>query len=319
MSLGWRNRPLELYHRDPAPDSGFRRFQPAEIGCAQGEDFAGPRSICYVGMAATAQRPYPMNAKLDVQTRDGVLLLTIDNPAQRNALMPELSRAAAEALRLAATDPAVGAAVLSGAGAHFCSGGNLASLREFQDQPRAAIVARIGVLNELIRSMRQFPKPVIAAVEGSAAGAGFSLALACDLIVAARDARFTMAYVKIGLSPDGAPSLLLPRALPLQLASELLMEGTPIGAERLYQAGVINRLVDPGLARSEAEAWAAKLAQGASAAIGRIKRLVNQSVCPELASHLELERDSFSDLLHQPEAREGISAFLEKRSARFPK
>lgn len=260
-----------------------------------------------------------MNANLDVQTRDGVLLLTIDNPAQRNALMPELSRAAADALRLAAADPAVGAAVLSGAGEHFCSGGNLASLREFQDQPRAAIVARIGVLNELIRSMRQFPKPVIAAIEGNAAGAGFSLALACDLIVAARDARFTMAYVKIGLSPDGGPSLLLPRALPLQLASELLMEGTPIGAERLYQAGVINRLVEPGQARAEAEAWAAKLAQGASGAIGRIKRLVNQSVCPERASHLELERESFSDLLHQPEAREGIAAFLEKRSARFPK
>jgi enoyl-CoA hydratase/carnithine racemase len=167
--------------------------------------------------------------------------------------------------------------------------------------------------------MRQFPKPVIAAVEGNAAGAGFSLALACDLIVAAGNARFTMAYVKIGLSPDGAPSLLLPRALPLQLASELLMEGAPIGAERLYQAGVVNRLVEPGRALAEAEAWAAKLAQGATGAIGRIKRLINQSACPELASHLELERESFSQLLHQPEAHEGIAAFLEKRSAQFPK
>src|SRR5512135_3294135 len=118
-------------------------------------------SICYVGAGSPTQRPKPMTAKLDVQTRDGVLLLTIDNPAQRNALMPEFSRAAAEALRLAANDSAVGAAVLTGAGAHFCSGGNLASLREFQDKPRAAIVARIGVLNELIRSMRQFPKPIL--------------------------------------------------------------------------------------------------------------------------------------------------------------
>jgi enoyl-CoA hydratase/carnithine racemase len=261
----------------------------------------------------------PMSGKLDVQTRGGVLLLTIDNPAQRNALMPDFSRAAGEALRLAADDPAVGAAVLTGAGEHFCSGGNLPSLREYQDKPRAAIVQRIGVLNEFIRSMRQFPKPIIAAVEGSAAGAGFSLTLACDLIVAARDARFTMAYVKIGVSPDGAPSLLLPRALPLQLASELLMEGVPIGAERLYQAGVVNRLVAKGQALAEAEAWAAKLAQEATGAIGRIKRLINQSVCPELGSHLELERESFSDLLHQPEAREGIAAFLEKRNPKFPK
>jgi enoyl-CoA hydratase/carnithine racemase len=260
-----------------------------------------------------------MTAKLDVQTRDGVMLLTIDNPAQRNALTPDFSRATTEVLRLAATDPGVRAAVLTGAGEHFCSGGNLASLQEFQGRPRAAIVERIGVLNELVRSMRQFPKPIIAAVEGAAAGAGFSLALACDLIVAARDARFTMAYVKIGVSPDGAPSLLLPRALPLQLASELLMEGTPIGAERLHQAGVVNRLVDKGQALAEARTWAEKLAQGATGAMERIKRLINLSVCPELASHLELERESISDLLHQPEAREGIAAFLEKRAAKFPK
>jgi len=258
-----------------------------------------------------------MTATLNVQTRDGVLLLTIHNPAQRNALIPDISRGASAALRLAATDPAVRAAVLTGVGEHFCSGGNLASLREFQDKPRAAVVERIGFLNELVRSMRQFPKPLIAAVEGAAAGAGFSLALACDLIVAARDARFTMAYVKIGMSPDGAPTLLLPRTLPLQLASELLMEGGPIGAERLYQLGVVNRLVEPGKALAEAESWAAKLARGATGAIGNIKRLINQSACPELAGHLELERDSFAELLYAPEAREGFAAFLEKRPARF--
>jgi enoyl-CoA hydratase/carnithine racemase len=213
----------------------------------------------------------------------------------------------------------VGVAVLTGAGEHFCSGGNLPSLQEYQGKPRAAIVERIGVLNELVRSMRQFPKPIIAAVEGAAAGAGFSLVLACDLIVASREAKFTMAYVRIGVSPDGAPSLLLPRALPMQLASELLMEGVPIGAERLHQAGVINRLVEKGQALAEAQAWAEKLAQGATGAIGNIKRLINQSVCPELGSHLELERESFSNLLHAPEAREGIAAFLEKRPAKFTK
>lgn len=260
-----------------------------------------------------------MSARLEVQTCDGVMLLTIDNPAQRNALTPEVSRALTEALRAAADDPKVAAAVLTGAGEHFCSGGNLPGLQEIQNKPRAAIVERIGVLNELVRSMRQFPKPVIAAVEGAAAGAGFSLVLACDLIVAARDARFTMAYVKIGLSPDGAPSLLLPRALPMQLAAELLLEGVPIGAERLYQAGVVNRLAEKGQALAEARTWAARLAEGATGAMGRIKHLINQSVCPELASHLERERESFSDLLHAGEAREGIAAFLEKRKPKFPR
>jgi enoyl-CoA hydratase/carnithine racemase len=95
------------------------------------------------------------------------------------------------------------------------------------------------------------------------------------------------------------------------------MEGVPIGAERLYQAGVVNRLVEPGQALAEAEAWAQKLAQGATGAIGNIWRLINQPVAPELGSHLELERDSLSDPLHAPEAREGIAAFLEKRPAQF--
>jgi enoyl-CoA hydratase/carnithine racemase len=108
------------------------------------------------------------NTGLNVQTHCGVLMLTIDNPAQRNALRPETSRGLAEALRAAANDPTVGAAVLTGAGEHFCSGGNLPSLQEYQGKPRAAIVERIGVLNELVRSLRQFPKPVIAAVEGAA-------------------------------------------------------------------------------------------------------------------------------------------------------
>jgi len=158
---------------------------------------------------------------------------------------------------------------------------------------------------------------VIAAVEGHAAGAGFSVALGCDLIVAADNAQFTMAYVKIGLNPDGDGSYFLARALPMQLASELLMTGAAVGAPRLQAAGLVNRCVPAGTATGEALRWAAELANGATRAIGRIKRLTNAAQAHDYGQHLEMERSLFVEALHGDEAGEGIGAFLEKRKARF--
>lgn len=260
-----------------------------------------------------------MTAKVDIARRDGVLQLTMNNPAMRNAVVPEISRALIDALREAEQDASVGAAVLVGADGQFCSGGNVKAMFDNLAKPRAQQFERIGVLNELIRALRRFPKPVIAAVEGNAAGAGFSIALACDLIVAARDAKFSVAHVRIGLSPDGGPTLTLPRALPLQFASEILMQGSVVSAERLQQVGIVNRLSEPGAALGDANAWAAELAQGATGAIGRIKALLNRSFCPDLDTHLEAERPNFVDAMFGPEGREGITAFNEKRAARFSK
>lgn len=247
-----------------------------------------------------------------------VLQLGIHNPAQRNAIKPEISIELARQLRLASADDTVGAVVLHGEGAHFCAGGDLATLgTSRRTNPPQHHFDRVGRLNELVRSLRDCAKPVIAAVEGHAAGAGFSVALGCDLVVAAEDAQFTMAYVKIGLNPDGDGSYFLARALPLQLASELMMTGAAVGTARLHAAGLVNRCVPAGSAVAEALRWAGELASGATRAIGRIKRLGNEAQRHDYSQHLELERSLFVEALHGDEAGEGIGAFLEKRKARF--
>lgn len=249
-----------------------------------------------------------------------VLELVMDNAAQRNALTPDISRGLTRALRLAADDDAVGAIVLRGGGEHFCAGGNLKSLAEMRaTQPRQAVVERIGAVNELARALRGTPKVIIAAVEGHAAGAGFSVALGCDLLVAAEDAVFTLSYVRIGVSPDGGGSWFIARTLPPQLAGELALTAEPIGAARLAQMGAVNRVAPKGKARDIALEWATRIAEGATGAIGRTKRLLDEAAQQPLSQHLEREREGFTEGFFGPEGGEGVTAFLEKRKAQFHK
>ncbi|MBP2230540.1 enoyl-CoA hydratase/carnithine racemase [Azospirillum agricola] len=251
--------------------------------------------------------------------RDGrVLVLTMDDAATKNALGPEMMAAARDAFLQAAADPAVGAVVLAGANGTFCSGGNLGALLGNAKTDPSAIRANLEQFHGWVRAMRACPKPVIAAVEGAAAGAGFSIALGCDLIVAADDATFTLAYVKVGLNPDGGASAFLARAATPQLAAEIMFEGGRIGAARLAQLAIVNRVVAPGLALAEATAWAARLADGPTLAIGRAKRLIEAGF-GEPDAQLDREADFFVEALHGAEAAEGITAFFEKRPANYPR
>ena len=165
-----------------------------------------------------------------------------------------------------------------------------------------------------METIRTFPKPIIAAVEGAAAGAGFSLALMCDLIVAARDSIFVMAYSNIALSPDGGGSWSLARALPKQLASELLLLGERIGAPRLHELGVVNRVADSGQALQEALSLAERINARAPNAMASIKELVNDASAQNITQHLAQERDQFVKNLHHANAGIGISAFLNKEN-----
>jgi enoyl-CoA hydratase/carnithine racemase len=158
---------------------------------------------------------------------------------------------------------------------------------------------------------------VIAAVEGPAAGAGFSLALACDLIVAARNSIFVMAYSNIALSPDGGGTWSLSRCVPRQLATELLMGGERVGAERLYQLGVVNHLCEPGQALGTALSRAHFLNQKAPNALASIKELLNEADGSTLHHQLAKERDHFVKNLHHANAGIGISAFLNKETPRY--
>ncbi|GAA0585116.1 enoyl-CoA hydratase [Caenispirillum bisanense] len=242
-----------------------------------------------------------------------VLVLTLDDPATRNALHPSVYIAGLAALQDADADPEMGAVVLTGAGGTFCSGGNIARLRARREQPPAVQRESIEHLHAFIRALRRSPLPVVAAVEGSAAGAGWSLVLAADLVVAAREARFSMAYVKVGLNPDGGASAFLARALPPPLAAEMLFEGAPVAAERLHALGLVNRLTEPGGAYTDALAWAERLADGPRAALGRAKRLLESALRHNLDTQLDLEAELLTEAVHHPEAGEGLTAFLEKR------
>ena len=258
-----------------------------------------------------------MTAALKSTTHGQTMVLTISNPEYRNALAPEIYAAGVEALSVAEGSAEVRSVVITGEGATFCAGGNLNRLLANRQQPPEVQVQSIEGLHNWIEAIRTFPKPVIAAVEGAAAGAGFSLALACDLVVAASDAVFVMAYSTVALSPDGGGSWSLARALPRQLATELLMCGERIGAQRLHELGVVNRLVTPGQSTDEALTLAARLNARAPYALASIKELLYVAVLAPLSTHLASERDHFVRNVHHVNGGIGISAFLNKQPAHY--
>jgi len=256
-----------------------------------------------------------MTAELKSTTQGRTMVLTLSNPEHRNALAPQMYAAGVEALSVAESSADVRCVVITGEGAMFSAGGNLQRLQANRQEPPEVQAQSIEGLHSWIEAIRTFPKPVIAAVEGAAAGAGFSLALACDLIVAADDAVFVMAYSNVALSPDGGASWSLSQALPRQLVSELLMGGERIGAARLQQLGVVNRVASRGGALAEALELAEKLNARAPNALASIKELMNEAASATLTRHLDSERDHFVTNLHHPNAGIGIAAFLAKQPA----
>jgi len=259
-----------------------------------------------------------MTAELKSTTEGSTMVLTISNPSMRNALDPAIYAAGIEALNGAENSADIRSVVLVGEGAWFCAGGSLQRLQANRQQPASVQAESIEGLHNWIDSVRTFPKPVIAAVEGAAAGAGFSLALACDLIVAARDAVFAASYANVGLSPDGGMSWHLAQYLPRQVASEWMMGGERIAAERLHAFGLVNQLADSGQALSKALQLAARLGEKAPNAIASIKELLAEGRTGSLAAQLSQERDHFVRNLHHANAGIGIAAFLAKEKPRYP-
>ncbi len=258
-----------------------------------------------------------MSAELQASRRDATLVLTISNPGAKNALHPDMYAAAIETLSTAERDDSIRAVILTGADKFFCAGGNLNRLLENRTREKSVQANSIDNLHGWVEAIRDCPKPVIAAVDGAAAGAGFSLALACDMIVAGTSAKFAMAYVKVGLTPDGGGSWFLAQALPRQLATELLIEGKPVSASRLHELGLVNKLVPDGTALDAAASWAEELAALSPNAVERIKSLMRDAPGNSLAQHFDAEKHSFVESLHHRDAQEGISAFLEKRKPHY--
>ena len=258
-----------------------------------------------------------MSAQLLSTSEGATLILTLSNPEHRNALGPEMYAAGVEALSVAETSADIKSVVITGQGGIFSAGGNLQRLNQNRQLPPEHQAQSIEGLHNWIEAIRTFPKPVIAAIEGPAAGAGFSLALACDIIVAARNSIFVMAYSNIALSTDGGGTWSLSRCIPRQLATELLMFGERIGAERLHQLGVVNQLCEPGQALGTALSRASLLNNKAPNALASIKELLNDADGTSLNRQLAQERDHFVKNLHHANAGIGISAFLNKETPRY--
>lgn len=258
-----------------------------------------------------------MTAELKRIQNGHTLVLTISNPSMRNALGPEIYRAGMDAFAEATQSAHIRSVVLTGEGSNFCAGGNLQRLLDNRNKPPEVQAQSIDNLHAWVEAIRACPKPVIAAVEGAAAGAGFSVALACDFIVASREAVFVMAYSNIALSPDGGGSWNLVNALPRQLTSEILMCGQRLTAPRLETLGIVNRVTDAGDTLAQALALAEQINQRAPNAVASIKALIDSAGQSSFSEHLPRERNHFVANLHHANAGEGISAFLGKRQAKY--
>ncbi|MGI9426490.1 MAG: oxepin-CoA hydrolase, alternative type [Hyphomicrobiaceae bacterium] len=255
-----------------------------------------------------------MSDRILVDRDDRILTVTNNDPATRNSISPDFYVGFREAIDVAARDDEVRAVVLTGAGGFFCSGGNLHGLKERSEASREDRLASVSKLHAMIEAMRSCPKPIIAAIEGGAAGAGVPLALATDMIVAAKGAYMSIAYIRIGLTPDGGTTALLGPMIPRQMLTEMIMTGDRIDVGRMHELGVVNALCEPGTALATAQSLAARVAKAPPQAIANGKRLIRSSESASFGDQLDAEADGIATALGGPEAREGIAAFLEKRT-----
>lgn len=258
-----------------------------------------------------------MPSELHAERRDAALVLTLSGPATRNTLSEQVFAAGIEALDVAESDASVRCIVLRGDGDFFCAGGDIQRLKTNRQAEPSVQDNMLQRFHGFVEALRVFPKPVIAAVEGAAAGGGFSLALACDLIVAADDAKFILSYGRIGLSPDGGATWQLMQRLPRNLVLQMLWLFEPASAAQLHAHGIVNWIVPKGQASTQALAIAERLSACAPNAVASAKELVNQWPERSLAQQLDLERDHFLNNFFHANSGEGLQSFLDKRPPAF--
>jgi 2-(1,2-epoxy-1,2-dihydrophenyl)acetyl-CoA isomerase len=257
--------------------------------------------------------------QLLVEADEGIATVRMNNPQRMNALSSVLTGELIEALEALAAEGSVRAIILTGEGRAFCAGADLAAIQEPYlrgERPKLSPILRDGY-NKLIPLLAETPKPVIAALNGAAAGAGISLALACDFRIASDAASFTMAFIKIGLIPDAGSTYLLPRTVGMAKALELALLSDRVDAAEAERIGLVNRVVPAASLMTEARSLAARLAQLPTAAIGLTKRAFNESARLGLAEAMDREADVQDQAGATHDHVEGVMAFIEKRPPRF--
>lgn len=253
------------------------------------------------------------------EINETVAIVTFNRPDALNALSLQLTKDLRAAIEKAVEENAR-AVVLTGAGRAFCSGGDLREMQmmwQKEGRIEAFMEEPLAALHDLVLLIRETPIPFVAAVQGVCAGAGTNFALACDIVFAAENASFNEAFVRIGLSPDCGGSFFLPRAVGEKVAAEILMTGETISAERALAIGMINRVVPAENLMNEAMRMAQKLALAPTAAIGRIKRMMNASSSNNLREQLLLEHGCQIESGKGNDFKEGVQAFFEKRQPNF--
>lgn len=248
----------------------------------------------------------------------GVATITFNRPDTRNAFGDTTRDELFELLREAAADARVGCIVITGAGKAFAAGGDIRGMHaQQQDNDVSVLDSRLAVVDEVVRFMRALPKPIVAAVNGAAAGGGMNLALACDIRYASASAVFAESFVKIGLIPDWGGHYLLTRLVGTSQAMELMMLGERIDAATALRLGIVNAVFADAAFRSEVAERARALAAGPPAALAAIKRGVLAAETGTLEDTLAFEREQQVKLFLSDDAREGMRAFIDKRAPVF--
>lgn len=258
---------------------------------------------------------------LELVVKDGIATARLNRPEKKNALSEEMVGGLARALHEAQDDPAVRVFIITGAGDAFCSGGDLGRRsREGEGTPPTPLQRKTRLqqgTHRVALAVEAFDKPLIAAVNGPAAGAGMDMALMCDLRFAARSARFAEAYIRVGLIPGNGGCYFLPRIVGVASALEMLWTGEFIDADEALRIGLVNRVYDDDKLMAETAAFAARLAAGPSIQQRLIKKLVYQSLRTDLRTSLELVSSHMAVVQSTDDYREAIQAYKEKRAPKF--
>ena len=255
---------------------------------------------------------------IKVAEDSGIVTITLNRPERLNALVGHMRRDLAEALEEAGSDPNVRVVVISGEGRAFCAGGDINFMAELVERNDVEEFARLlGAARRVIMTIRHMTKPIISSIEGACAGAGFNLALACDLRIASSTATFSQSFVKLGFHPDWGGTYFLPRMVPSNIACELFFLGDSIDAETALRLGLINRVVAPEELATETRKLAERLREGPAVSIAAAKHAVYASQHDTLEQMLQYEVEAQLRCFESEDGREGVRAFLEKRPPKF--